>query len=336
MGRVFGRRARLQISDLVFDDPLLVREDSRRAPLLGDHDALRLSFKVRKQVPTGASTTKLPTCEIALYNLAERSRRRLDTIVGTRERGLILEAGYQDDVGQIFRGEVTSVWSGREGTEWVTRVTATTGRTLSMATVNESLAPGASKTARMLLLLDALDVASQGGQASGLRRARARLDRGDLRGAFDELVNGATLTGPALQQFQQLAKDLGAEAWVDDDEVVMLAEGEVRSDQMVVLTPYTGLVGLPQRIVDEKRPAQLVVRALARMQWRLTLGAVLELGSTAIAGLCRVRAVVHTGDTHAEEWTTEVEADVIDRAWDPVLEREIQGELNATPSGVVA
>lgn len=335
---LFGRRARLQIGDIVFDDPFLVRADGRPAPLIGDSDALRLSFVIRKQLPvktaaSAAGSTK-PTCELAIYNLAERTRRRLDQLAGTTARGIVLEAGYQEDVGVLFRGEVVGISSGREGTEWVTRVQATSGRALMKATVNESLAPGATKEARILALLATLERAAPG---VSLDRARARLKKGDMPALLDELTSGVTMVGSALRQFEQLVRDLGKEAIVDDDDLSVLGPDEIRGDRVVVLTPFTGLISLPTRLpADTKRPDQVVVRARSLLQWRLGLGGMVEIGASNIAGMYRVRAVVHTGDTHDQEWSSEVEADEVARAYDPLLEREIQSQIEASPSGVQA
>lgn len=322
-GALFGRRMRLQVGPIVFDDAEL-------GPELGDPAALRVGFKVRKKIPTKTTATagaEPPALELAIYNLAERTRRQLDELVGTKARGIALDAGYGTDVGVAFRGEVVTVLSGREGTEWVTRISGRTGHTLSQTILNDTLPPGATKQAR---LQKAIDTMARDNPGVSFTLAAQRVKAGDFGGALESITQGVTMTGRALDQFRVLAKDLGLDAWVDDNEFVALAADEVRGARTVVLTAASGLIAPPSRVFDEKDPAKLIVRAMSLLQWRFALGGVLELGSAGLSGFFRVRAVVHTGDTHGSEWSTEVEAVAV-KPYDPLTRRVVGAQLSQNP-----
>lgn len=330
---LFGRRMRLQIGPVVFDDPFKVRPGGRAAPLLGEPEALRVSFKVRKKIATKATATpgaEPPTLELAIYNLAERTRRQLDELVGTPARGIALDAGYRDEVGTIFRGEVVMITSGREGTEMVTRVVGKTGHQLGQAIVNTTLPPGSTMVERVQQLIQAMQRDNPG---VNFGRAIQRFQARDMPGALDQLTRGVTLTGRALDQYRVLSKDLKLETWVDDDEGVALMPTEVRGDRMVVLTAASGLLGPPTRIIDEKDPSKVIARMSSLLQWRIGLGGAVELGSISLSGFYRVRAIVHTGDTHEVEWSTEAEGVQLSVAFDPLLRRAFESQLEGVPVG---
>lgn len=328
---LYGRRLRLQVGSIVFDDA----EAFDGVPL-GDARALRVSFKVRKAVPkkaTASPSASSPDMELKVYNLAERTRRNLDELVSTKARGVAIDAGYGEDVGTVFRGEVTRAYSVREGTEWATTIIAKAGRTLGQTVLNETVPPGATKVDRVLRMLEA---AQRDNPGVSFTRALDRFKQRDMAGALDELGRGVTLSGRAFDQYRVLAQDLGLETWVEDEEVVALMADEVRGDRRVVLTPRTGLVGAPTPVFDEKNPKKVIIRAVSRLQWRLGLGGVVEVSSQSRAGFFRVRALVHTGDTHGSEWTTEVEAVEVPAAYDPILRRTLESELDDVAVGASA
>jgi hypothetical protein len=327
-GRMFGRRMKLQVGTIDF------ASEDEFDPQLGDDGALRVSFAVRKEIPRKVAATagaEPPALELAIYNLAERTRRKLDGLKGTSLRGIAMSAGYGEDIGVIFAGELHTVTSAIEGTEWVTKIVGKTGKTAGSVVVNESLPPGASKGDRALKLLEVLQRENPG---TNFDKAKARIKAGDAKGVLDTIVNGVTMAGKALEQFRVLSKDLGLEAWIDDGEALALAPGEVRGDRRVVLRADTGLIGPPTRIEDPKSPDMLIVRMTSLLQWRLALAGAVELESGGLNGFFRVRALRHTGDTHEGDWQTEIEADELVSAYDPLTKQYLQPELDSAVGAI--
>lgn len=330
-GNMFGRRLSLQVGPVVFDAPLNgpIGTGETRG-LLGDPEALRVSFNIRAKIPTKAGSTpgaEPPAATIAVYNLAERTRRSLDELIGTKAIGIAFDAGYGDDVGSIFRGHMSTVHSAQRGAEWVTTITGKTGNVAARTIINETLPPGSSKFDRMKKILDTLE---RDNPAVSFKRAQDRLKLKDYRGFADELTNGVTMTGHAMDHFRVLTKDLGFESWIDQDEAVVLAPDEVRGDRRVVLSPMTGLISAPDPVFDEKLPNKLIIRVRSLLQWRFGLGGVVELVTSGMSGFFRIRAMMHVGDTHGDEYSSEVEAVEVPAAFDPILKKKIQAEATFT------
>lgn len=60
-----------------------------------------------------------PTATITVTNLSEQTRHGI-----LRDHVVLINAGYQDDIGLIFKGRVAAMHSSHSGTEWRTQLTA--------------------------------------------------------------------------------------------------------------------------------------------------------------------------------------------------------------------
>jgi hypothetical protein len=115
-----------------------------------DMDELEFSFKV-----TFDSGEKLPTCEVEVKNLSQTRRKAI-------RKGdlLIINAGYEGDIGVLFAGEVTSRQNEKSGTEWSTKLLASpiAGQWIS-AQVNKTYRAGyASDIIRDLLRIFGVEI----------------------------------------------------------------------------------------------------------------------------------------------------------------------------------
>lgn len=80
------------------------------------YDLSRLYFEF--DVPFRDSET-LGTAEITVHNLAESTRNEI-----RRGTPIILNAGYEGDLGVIFTGQISRATHTHSGTEWITKITA--------------------------------------------------------------------------------------------------------------------------------------------------------------------------------------------------------------------
>lgn len=71
------------------------------------------------EVPFEDSTT-LQSAEFKVYNLSEATRKGIK-----RGHVVILNAGYEDDIGSVFVGQVSACSHQHQNTEWITKITAT-------------------------------------------------------------------------------------------------------------------------------------------------------------------------------------------------------------------
>lgn len=287
--------------------------------VLVEGPALRVAFRVRKSI---TKTTDPNQAEVKIYNLAQATRQKLDE-AATEKRadgsliGMSLAAGYAGADGattsipQIFRGEVRLISSRREGTEWVTTVQAVTGAGMGGNIISSSLAPGSTKAQRLTAVLDDL---KRNNPLVDFSQAFDRVKRGDFKGAADSLKGGASLFGKSLDYTKKLAQDFGLEVWVDDDAVYITGADEVPKGSLAVLiSPETGMLEAPNRIFDQKNPKAWIVRVKTLLNGGLVLGRQVQVNSESLSGMFRVRALNHEGDTHGQEWSTEIEASLLAR-----------------------
>lgn len=251
---------------------------------------LRVQFKVEKTI------TKEPnTCEIQVFNLAQRTRAQLQAR-GTR---VILLAGYDKDMPdlpQVFSGDSRTIDHVRDGPDWTTKIQCGDGeRNYRFALVNESFRPGAAVAAVLRKCI-----------------AQMAVDPGNseqkLAGIVDQYVSGYAAQGKASAEIDSILSGQGLEWSIQDGRMQVLAPGEVSPDSAVLINAQSGLIGSPEHGSPEALggPGLLKVKCLLLPQVRP--GRRIKVESLGVNGFFRVEKVSHTGDTHGGEWYTSCEA----------------------------
>lgn len=78
-------------------------------------DELHFAFDVRFE-----ANVRLCTAEAQVYNLSATTRNAIE-----KGQPLIINAGYRDDIGVIFNGEINSAVHEKQNVDWVTKIGAT-------------------------------------------------------------------------------------------------------------------------------------------------------------------------------------------------------------------
>lgn len=314
MSRIFARRAKLTVGSLQVESE-------------GEF-ALRVAFSVQKSTHLSENSAR-----IQIYNLSEDTRKRLsEESDRLSERGvlrrLVLEAGYQDDVRQIFAGDRAWVGHSRQGTDWITTIESLDGAKALKTQVSLSFQPNTVAT----------DIVQELKKQALL--AWDQLKGGDVQQALDSLVfgSGKTLSGSVGHSLNQIADEAGLEVSVQDGELLFHAHGGESPTTSLVLTAESGLVGTPEVFLDpSRRPKKKsgkaknspfsqnanLVRGKALLNGLLAPGRRFVLDSrSAVAnagatfGVFRVIRVHHQGDTHGgdESWLSSWEAEEASQA----------------------
>lgn len=267
---LYNRSARIRVGNLGGDGK--------------DFTGLRVQFSVEKTSESNANSSK-----ITIYNLNPDSRSFLEQ----QNLTVILEVGYEPPgqdpfleilaVGDIKRGKVKNE---RQGTDWVSTLELGDGEVaLQEKFFNKSFEPGASLEKVMK----------------------------DVAGSFDKPVNtiiglkdkvfnsGLNLSGGSKEILDTLTRDAGLEWSIQDDEVQILPPEGSTTDEILLLTPQTGLLSSP--IKREKG-----VEFMALINPSLRPGRRFRLESRDIKGVFRARKVFFNGDTLEGDWTMKVEA----------------------------
>lgn len=300
---------------------LVVGEANGQAVVIND---LRFSFDIAKD--TDKTTNKLT---LKIYNMNNQTRALVERV----NNSVILKAGYQEDLGAltIFTGTVVSAWTIREGNDTITQLSVRDGiLPLRQNKLPLSYASGTS----------ALDILNDVAHSF-------RLPVKPLPKQIEDKIypRGYAFCGKAETAMRDLCNYLGLTWSIQNHEIQILSKDFPVSDELIVLTPDNGLIGLPTRIIDSTRKqsqgeisptSQLVLsQSLSAdnqfqiegysikslLQPRLYPGSHVGLESNMLLldpavdsgrterprAYFRAEVVTHNGDTHGDNWFTECE-----------------------------
>jgi hypothetical protein len=107
------------------------------------------------------------------------------------------------------------------------------------------------------------------------------------------------LRGSAVAALKTLTDSLGLNLQINDQKISIYPPGVTISDQVINLTPLSGLIGSPRR-----QDNGYVVQTLLRHE--LNPGMPIAIESERVTGVFAIARVDHRGNTRSDEWHSEV------------------------------
>lgn len=239
---------------------------------------LRVSFTVEK---TGSAMPN--TLKLELTNLSADSR----AYVLKKGLAVRVEAGYEaTGVRLLFTGTLEKASHARNELTWATRIESADGVAAYRSTyLSETLGPGTSERQAIAHVAKALGVTL-----------------GEIKGLGEEtFAHGRALSGPARLELDALCRSRKLRWSIQDGVLQILPASDALSQESWLLSPATGLVGVPER--TEKG-----VKLVSLLQGGINPGRRVKVEAHALPGLYVVQAVTHRGDSHGQDWYTEIEA----------------------------
>ena len=250
---------------------------------------LRMTFKVKKKIKKS-----LNELDLRIYNLSEISRKELQT----NNEYVLLLAGYPNNVEVIFSGDAMQITHYKDGSDWISHIEASDGiRKKRSKRVSKSFGKGAKASDVAIELAKATDF--------GIGNAITELRKGNVRNALTEFAHGYVAVGNASEQFDKIVRTMGYDWSIQDDSIQVVSSQGVVGDEIVLLTPETGLIGSPE-VGDEG-----YVRATSLIQQRLLPGKAVHLISEQFDGIYRIEEVEFDGDTHNNNWYANLEMSTV-------------------------
>lgn len=280
---------------------------------------LRFAFSIQK------GATKSPNkCSVRIWNIAPDTRK-LTEVIGNV---VILKAGYAEDVGAvtIFTGNITRSLTTREGPDWITELEIEDGfLEFRDSKVSISFGPGATT----------LQVVSDISKRFNLPVRDLPKDV-----ASKQYKDGFAYVGRVREAMDKACQYMGLEWSIQNRQIQIIKKGGVFKQRALVLSPDTGLIGSPQQEcktmtekaaskegVTAKQPGvktvgttkptktgktQELLQVLgysvrSLLQPIIEPGGYVQLKTKSIDGeFFRVEELTHTGDTHGNEWHSEI------------------------------
>jgi len=286
MAFLFGRRAVLQMGVAEIMGAMMGPPGMQTKEIEG----LRISFKVEK-----SNQPEPNNAEISVWNLSRDTR---SSFLSQGSVPLVLQAGYGDDIAQIFTGDVKpgGITIARDGADWVTTFKAGDGcEAYRTARIQESFQRGTALTAVFERLARSL--------GKELGPSLARIQAGDVKGALLSFFGGTALSGSVKDELDRVCASTGTEWSIQNDQLQIIAKGGLLPDPVVLLSPDTGLIGSPEPGKD----GIIKIRALLQPQLK-PLGRVQVAEAQSRNGTYGVFKLTHSGDTHGQDWYTDCEA----------------------------
>jgi hypothetical protein len=266
--------------------------------------ALRVSFSIKK------SDTESPNeAVIQVWNLADetlqRSKKEFDRV--------ILQAGYQENYGMIYSGNIIGQRIVREnGVDIVLELTCGDGdEAYTSAVINKTLAAGANSKDIVGAVQGSFgEYGVTPGETPALGEQR--------------LPRGKVMFGMTRKYAREAAYTSGASWSIQDGKMTMVKNDGYLSGEAVVLTYKTGLVGAPEQTNDGLN-VKCLLNPKIQVNGRIKIDnasvqeAKKETGKDAkqpaaldADGFYRVIKITYAGDTHGQDWRCDMACVSID------------------------
>lgn len=248
-------------------------------------EGLRIAASVKKTLQSEPNTA-----EISVWNLSPTNRARFQE----KNQTLLLQAGYDDQLEQIFVGDVSVVTTTREGPDWLTKVVCGDGeRAFREAKITQSFKAGTTKEQVLKEYLG----------KSGLDYVK------DLASLFNksdktkpqEYAKGFSVSGSVSKELNRFCESNGLEWSIQNGLLQLLPKGKTVDNTAFLLKPTTGLIGSPQ--IGEKG----IVKARSLLNGKLNPGKQVKIESELINGFFRIETALFNLDTHAGDFQVEIE-----------------------------
>lgn len=253
-------------------------------------DSVRVRFNVVRTEDEEANTI-----ELNVYNLSKSTRTKFETT----DNRVILQAGYFLTglkllaVGDIVRGSTEF-----NAPEVITSVDAKDGgRALRDARASLSFKPGVQAKTMVEELVKLLDV----------DKVEIPID---LSGTFE---HGWSFYGNVRDGLNKLGARFNFTWSIQNNTLQLTERRKPSARESVLITPQTGMIGSPSRI-DKTSDNQTKAKEQPGLSVRCLLNPALVPGDPVVIessefprGVYRITRVEHNGDTHGEDWSSEVE-----------------------------
>ncbi len=262
---------------------------------------LDIGFQITK------STKKQPNkAQILIYNLSPDTRAKIE---GKRDRlGRLdnpvkcdLEAGYADGMSLIFAGELHTIFTEKQGPDWVTHLASADG----LAAVRQSnVSFGIKKGTRIVDVFK--KIATGGGFKMGnLVEVTGAAKIADMGSTFPE---GTVVDGPAYDEICRLAESAGFEVSIQNGALQLKERGEPVNERAIELSADSGLIGSPtveaQQDPGKSKPGDKFVKAECLLIPGIFPGRKVNLQSQDKAFNATYECVVveYQGETFGQDW----------------------------------
>ena len=279
MGKQFGRKIDLQIGS----DGTGVNVSE-----------LRIRFEVIKNI-MGAPDL----CKLEIFNLSRSNQNKIQDVFDT----VILNAGYSDNYGLLFQGEIRNVFKRKVGVDSITEVyAADSDQSYKRSYSNFTLSENASVLDVINTIVADMD--------------KVRLGTINIETGTNKIL-GRTFAGASRDLLTQLGKDYNFNWSIQNGLLNCVDANRSLPTEAILISNRTGMIDAP--VVTARG-----VDVATLLNWRIEPHALIQVESNTDAvkfgnlylqdipetlgrGIYKVGAVTYQGDTHSDAWYSFIE-----------------------------
>ena len=247
---------------------------------------------------------QLMIAEVTIYNLSEATR-------GSIQKGhpVIINAGYENDIGVIFVGQVSEISSTHKGLEWVTKIKATEAMDVWLsAKVNKTYKEG----------IDALSIIKDLLHIFGMEVSRIEL------AVNKRYPRGKVCNGPVREVLKSIVMSDCKSIFLIRHSKVIIRNPNNGTNLGVFLSPGTGLLATnskeshqtnitapqdTQKTAEQRSAEAHRFSREALLNYRIAPGDVIRIQDSALNGEFVVKNGWHKGSKRGD-WKTTLEVSV--------------------------
>lgn len=250
-------------------------------------------FRIKFHIEKSSGPVPVPNpSTIYIYNLGPDSR----ALVSKLNNFLVLETGYGTNTQVLFKGNISYARTKKDGPDYVTEIHAGDGLfAFQNSLINQSFDKNTTAAAVINTLV---------GSLSG-----AGINPGLSTGVPTSIYNqGIVLSGKVVDKIKEVCEKNNLTFTIEDQTITVLPIGGAKASPPVILTPSTGLIGIPEvrEATVAGNKSLISFRCLQNPQ--IGTFQLVVIQSKFINGFFTTAKIVHTGDTFGTEWYTDGEA----------------------------
>jgi len=267
-------------------------------------NSLKIGFSIDKDTTKESNKAKLE-----IYNLSDATRKRIETADNEVE----IYAGYQDSAVLCFKGTVTYGFTKDAGVDCITTLDLADGTVaLRDSYCSLSYAPGTSAKTIIQRCADEMGIP---------------VVYGDGVGELESYKNGYSFIGQAKNALTEICNALGLSWNIQNNILNIILAGGTSTNRGLVFSPQSGLVGVPERIVQaeyksnksnpKKKAKEKAKKKEPRKKagWKINTllspsvnpADLVKVESKFVTGWFRVEKVQHRGDYNGTNWGSSME-----------------------------
>lgn len=229
-----------------------------------DVSAVDIEFKITSTIKAEPNKCVLTVWQLNQDHRAQLLKRNQPSGPTGKKVGVAaqVEAGYVDNTGILFSGDLREVASARDRTAWKTVLSGDDGgRAVREGRINQTFTKGTPISRVLQACAGALSIGS--GNVNDFSTTAA------IAGVGSTLPHTMTLSGNASAALTRVTASIGLTWSIQRGVLTLLQKGKPLNLSAILLSPETGLVGSPEASIDSTislgSPQQFAANAIQKL-----------------------------------------------------------------------